>query len=260
MNLKESNWQLMHYANAGKSYGSKHFTQADGEFTEWILDCIAARHREAREVAEIGAGTCIFASLLGKKLNLDQKVTCFEPVSELLETAVDYENVKAVRGGADEFAEYATNDTFDLIYTKDTSHHFATDTLDQVHQGICDKLTKGGRYLMVVRTPPRHDLVPVGTIASQKWSSLYTPLDKLMKSMRHVSGWTELEFTRWEKIVDTPVDEWCEGVRARDTWSVFSALDDSEIDQTLEELKSRFAEKDSFGFLHQYDVALFEKN
>ena len=260
MSQKISNWQLLHYANAGKAYGAKHFTKSDGEFTEWILASIQARQPQARKVAEIGAGTCVFASLLGRKLNLEQKVTCVEPVAELLELGVDYGNVKTVHCGAEEFAKYVPNDRFDLIYTKDTSHHFLADSLDQIHQGICDRLNDGGRYLMVVRTPPHHDQVPVGSPASEKWNLLYTPLDKLIESMRNVAGWKELEFTRWEKTVSTPVNEWVEGVRSRDTWSVFSVLNDSQIHQTLEELNTKFDGQDHFDFLHQYDVVLFEKN
>lgn len=257
---QERNWQHQHYANVGKDYGSKHFTRADSEFTDWVLDSIAGCAPQARQVAEIGAGTCIFASLLGKRLGLDQKVTCYEPVSQLLEGAIEFDNVKAVCGSADAFARHASDETFDLIYTKDTAHHFPEELLAEIHQGFCGKLAPGGRYLMVVRTPPHHEQIPVGMIASQKWPTLYTPLDRLMESLRAIDGWKEIESTRWEKAVDTPVEEWIDGVRSRDTWSVFSALSEDELQRTVAELNDRFAGQQTFPFLHQYDVALFEKH
>lgn len=253
-------WQLEHYANIGKDYGSKHFTQADSEFTAWILDQIAAVHRSAKTIAEIGAGTCIFASLLGKTLETPVPVTCYEPVAALLEAAAAHDNVTTVCGGAIEFAHHAPADHFDLIFTKDTAHHFARGTLDEIHQGICDKLISGGRYAMVVRTPPRHDAVPVGRSAAAKWPSLYTSLDDLLGSMERISGWTAVEVTRWEKRVSTPVSEWLDGIRSQDTWSVFSALSTAETAATIVELQQQFGDDEWCSFLHQYDVAIFEKS
>ncbi|MBN83407.1 MAG: hypothetical protein CMJ70_25005 [Planctomycetaceae bacterium] len=255
----DPDWQLQHYASVGKDYGNKHFTQADSEFTSWILEQIAAVNRAANTLAEVGAGTCVFASLLGKQLEVDQKVTCYEPVAALLEAASKYENVDATCGGALEFAAHATSNHFDLIYTKDTAHHFAKEALDEIHDGICDKLVSGGRYAMVVRTPPNHDSVPVGKIASKKWPSLYTSLNDLLQSMRRVSGWQEIEFTRWEKYVSTSAVEWLDGIKRRDTWSVFSALTPEETEGTVVELQEQFDGDEWFPFLHQYDVAIFEK-
>ena len=101
----DHNWQLQHYASVGKDYGNKHFTQADNEFTSWILNQIASVNPSANTLAEIGAGTCVFASLLGKQLDVSTgKVTCYEPVAALLEAAIEYENVDATCGGAIEFA------------------------------------------------------------------------------------------------------------------------------------------------------------
>ena len=255
----DRDWQLQHYANVGKDYGNKHFTQADNEFTTWILGQIASVNPVAKSLAEIGAGTCVFASLLGKQLGVEEKVTCYEPVPALLEAALEYENVDPTCGGAVEFAEHAPLNCFDLIYTKDTAHHFAKETLNKIHQGICDKLTAGGRYAMVVRTPPNHDSVPVGEIASKKWPTLYTSVDDLIQSLRGVSDWTEIEVTRWEKYVSTSVAEWIEGIHLRDTWSVFSALSPEDTEMTTAELLKQFDGDDWFPFLHQYDVAIFEK-
>lgn len=256
--MKEPNWQLQHYSTVGKEYGAKHFTQADSEYTSWILSKIASVKPDAQRIAEVGAGTCIFSSLLGKSLKLKRNVTCYEPVKELLE-AKSFENVDAYCGGVVEFSEQAPSNTFDLIFTKDTAHHFDRKTLDTVHVGFCQKLASGGRYLMVVRTPPANDLVPVGHIASVRWPSLYTSLDDLLKAMRGVTEWKEISVTRWEQAVETPVDEWIDGVRKQDTWSVYSALMPNEILATVEELTNRFRGTSTFDFLHQYDVAVFEK-
>lgn len=253
-------WQLQHYGAVGEDYGKKHFTQANSEFTIWILDQIAAVHPTADSIAEIGAGTCIFASLLGKKLAVEQPVVCYEPVAALLEQVYEHANVHAVCAGAIEFAQDVRADRFALIFTKDTAHHFTRETLDAIHQGICAKLTEGGRYVMVVRVPPRPDTVPVGSIAAAKWSELYTSLDVLLRSMRSITDWKEVKVTRWTKRVDTPVGDWLEGIRRRDTWSVFSALTTEETEETLAELQKRFDGADVFGFPHEYDVAVFEKS
>jgi len=256
--LQDPNWQLRHYANVGKEYGAKHFTKADSEFTAWILESIASVKPDAEKIAEIGAGTCIFSSLLGRQMQLKQKVTCFEPVAELLDSH-GFENVEAHCGGAAEFAERAPSNTYDLIFTKDTAHHFDRRTLDSIHFGFCQKLKPGGRYLMVVRTPPDNAQVPVGSIASSRWPNLYTSLDDLLHAMRNVSKWREVFVIRWEKEVQTPVDEWIDGVRNQDTWSVFSALKTDEIGDTVRELTDQLSGADDFDFLHQYDVAVFEK-
>lgn len=255
----DHDWQLQHYANVGKDYGNKHFTQADNEFTTWILDQIASVNPTAKSLAEIGAGTCVFASLLGKQLGVDGRVTCYEPVAALLEAALEYENIDATCGGAVEFSHHAPQNHFDLIYTKDTAHHFAKATLDEIHQGICDKLITGGRYAMVVRTPPNHESVPVGEIASKKWPTLYTSVDDLIESIRQVKDWKEIEVTRWQKYVSTPVAQWLGGIQRRDTWSVFSALSPEDTKMTIAELQKQFDGDEWFPFLHQYDVAIFEK-
>jgi SAM-dependent methyltransferase len=255
----ERNWQLEHYANVGEAYGKKHFTQAESPYTTWILEQIASVRPGATTIAEVGAGTCVFASLLGKKMHLETKVVCYEPVKELLEGATAFDNIRAVCGGAIDFARGALDDSFDLIFTKDTAHHFAPESLDEVHRGFLQKLKPGGRYLMVVRTPPENDVVPVGRIASSKWTHLYTPLADLLTAMRNIADWKEIQVTRWEKAVGTQVKEWIDGVRGQDTWSVFSALAPDEIAATIQELEGRFAGASSFDFLHQYDIAVFEK-
>ena len=255
----EADWQLQHYANVGKAYGDKHFTNAESVYTKWILDQIASTHPTAQALAEVGAGTCVFASLLGKQMAAQSKVVCYEPVKELLEGATEFENVDAHCGGAIEFARDAPVEQFDLIFTKDTAHHFAAGALAEIHNGFRAKLKSGGRYAMVVRVPPDNEIVPVGRIASKKWTSLYTPLGQLLSSMRAVKGWKEVELTRWEQSVETSVREWIDGVMDQDTWSVFSALRPDEITTTVLELEARFAGATEFDFLHQYDVAIYEK-
>ncbi len=255
----ERDWQLKHYANVGKAYGEKHFTQAESSYTKWILEQIASVCPNARTVAEVGAGTCVFASHLAKKMGLEDKVACYEPVEELLEGATGFDNIHPVCGGAVEFAGEAPDNSFDLIFTKDTAHHFDPPKLDEVHRGFCRKLRPGGRYLMVVRTPPKNEYVPVGRIASARWMSLYSPLNALMASMRNVPHWKEIQVTRWEKAIPTSVKDWIDGVRNQDTWSVFSALSSEEIKATVRELEERFGCASTFDFLHQYDVAVFER-
>lgn len=255
----ETDWQLKHYANVGKAYGDKHFTNAESIYTKWILDQIASTHPVAKSIAEIGAGTCVFASLLGKQMQIPSYVVCYEPVKQLLEGATSFDNVEAHCGGAVEFAREASDESFDLVFTKDTAHHFAADTLAAIHEGFCAKLKSGGRYAMVVRTPPDNEVVPVGRIASKKWPNLFTPLGQLVSAMRSVKGWQEVEFTRWEQPVRTSAKEWIDGVMNQDTWSVFSALTADEITATVQELELRFADAAEFDFLHQYDVVVFEK-
>lgn len=253
-------WHLRHYAAAGKSYGDHHFTQADSRYARWILDQIESVRPEAETLAEIGAGTCVFASLLGERLPLKSDVVCYEPVGELLEGAAEFDNVEAVNGDAAEFARSDLDGTFDLIFTKDTAHHFPEESLDTIHRGICKKLRPGGRYLMVVRTPPNAPSVPVGDIARAKWQRLYTPLSALLRSLRGVAGWREVQVDRWQLSVETRVDDWLEGIRNQNAWSIFSALDSQEIAATVDELNSRFNGRKLFDFLHQYNVAVFERH
>ena len=254
-----ADWQLQHYASVGSKYGDKHFTQADSPYTRWILKKIASVSPTAEVIAEVGAGTCVFSSLLGKKMQLGTDVVCYEPVRELLEVSAAFDNIDAVWGDAVEFARSPRDETFDLVFTKDAAHHFSADTLDEVHEGICAKLKPGGRYLMVVRTPPWRQSVPVGSIARARWQQIYTSLSDLLASMRRISAWNEIQVTQWERAVDTRVREWLDGIRRQDSWSVFSALDAEEIAATVRELEERFEGMESFDFVHQYDVAVFEK-
>lgn len=257
---RQSDWQHQHYKSVGSAYGDKHFTRADGPYTAWILQQIASVQPNARTIAELGAGTCVFASLLGEKMRVRSNVVCYEPVRELLAASSDYDNIEAVVGDAVDFADSDRDGAFDLVFTKDTAHHFPVDSLDQIHTGICRKLEPGGRYLMVVRSPPHDESVPVGSIARDRWEQVYTRLSRLLASLRGVPGWKEIEVTQWQLAVETDVGEWIDGVANRDTWSIFSALDDAEIAATIAELKAHFAGTESFDFLHQYDVAVFEKN
>jgi len=250
-------WQLQHYADVGAEYGRKHFTAADSAFASWIVGRIASVQPTASRVAEIGAGTCVFASQLADRLRLDEPVVCYEPVQALLDGASDHSNVQPVCGDGVAFGSRSFEPGFDLIYTKDTAHHFPADTIDRTHQGFCDNLATGGRYLMVVRRPPS-EAVPVGRIARERWPELYTGLDQLLGSMRSVDGWDEIEVTGWELHVETPVAEWLDGVRSQDTWSVFSALDDIEIERTITELSERFGDAEVFDFPHEYDVGVFQ--
>lgn len=60
--------------------------------------------------------------------------------------------------------------------------------------------------------------------------------------------------------METSVDEWIDGVRNQDTWSIFSALTANEVRATVTELERRFAGVSEFDFVHDYDVAIFEKS
>lgn len=257
---KYTDWQLQHYASAGKDYGDKHFTRVDSPYTRWILEKISSVCPNADAVAEVGAGTCVFSSLLGKKLRLKTSVVCYEPVKELLEGSAGFDNIDAVRGDAVDFARSPRDESFDLVFTKDAAHHFSPDTLDEIHTGICRKLRPGGRYLMVVRTPPRGRSVPVGRIARAKWERIYTPLSDLLVSMRRVPDWTEIQVTQWQLAVQTGVREWIEGAKNQDSWSVFSALNSSELAATARELEEQFQGTETFDFVHRYDIAVFEKS
>lgn len=101
--------------------------------------------------------------------------------------------------------------------------------------------------------------VPVGRIARERWRSVYTGLPELLRSMRAVDGWDEIEVTQWERLVDTDVDEWIAGNEDQDTWSIFSTLSADEIEATVDELRDDPGTSDRFDFLHAYDVAVFEK-
>ncbi len=256
----QSDWQRTHYASAGRKYGDKHFTTPDGPYTRWIVDKIAAICPDAETVAEVGAGTCVFASLLGKKMQLDTDVVCYEPVEELLEGAAGFDNIDPICGSAVDFARSQLDESFDFVFTKDTAHHFRPDTLDEIHSGICANLRPGGRYLMVVRAPPRGDAVPVGRIAKAMWEGVYTSCSDLLASMRDIPEWREIRVTQWQCKVETSVREWIDGVRNQDTWSIFSALDATGIEHTVRELEAQFDGAETFEFLHRYDVAIFEKS
>lgn len=91
-------WQLQHYASVGNKYGDQHFTRADSPYTRWILEKIASVSPNAEVIAEVGAGTCVFSSLLGKKMHLKTDVVCYEPVRELLKVSAAFDNVEAVCG------------------------------------------------------------------------------------------------------------------------------------------------------------------
>lgn len=112
---------------------------------------------------------------------------------------------------------------------------------------------------MVVRTRPRGKSVPVGSIAKARWVEVYTPLSDLLASMRRISTRNETQVTQWEHAVDTSVREWIDGIKSRDSWSIFSVLDSEEIAATVRELEEQFEGMESFDFLHRYDVAVFEK-
>lgn len=255
---RKRDWQRTHYEAVGARYGALHFTQPDNPYTAWILDQIGAVSPHADAIAEVGAGTCVFASLLGAKMQTKADVVCYEPVEELIEAAAAFENVKAVCGDALDFASKARDAAFDLIFTKDTAHHFLDETLDDIHCGMCRKLKSGGRYLMVVRSPPSTS-VPVGSIARGRWKQVYTPFGDLLSSMRRVADWREVRVTQWQMAVETIVEDWMEGVEQQNSWSIFSALSRDEIATTIGELEEQFRGIKSFDFVHQYDVAVFEK-
>lgn len=256
---KYADWQLRHYAAVGEQYGKHDFTRTETPYTRWILTQIASVKPDAGAVAEVGAGTCVFSSLLGKKLQLTTDVVCYEPVKEVLKGSTDYDNIEAVCGDAADFAQSRLDDAFDLIFTKDAAHHFPANDLDRIHSGFCRNLAPEGRYLMVVRTPPRTGSAPIGSIAQARWPDVYTPLTDLLASMRRISSWTEVEVTQWRFSAETSTREWIDGVKSQNSWSIFSTLSVEEIARTVEELEQQFHGMASFDFLHEYDVAVFEK-
>lgn len=59
-----------HDASAGRKYGDTHVTRTGGPCTRRIVERIASVCPDAETTAEVGAGACMFASLLRRKLQL----------------------------------------------------------------------------------------------------------------------------------------------------------------------------------------------
>ena len=96
----------------------------------------------ASRLADLGAGSGSFASLLSSRAGLTNPVTCVEPSQEMIDLGIDIQTSNAwilspVCQGAEEWASADQgNGQFDRVLIKYAVHHFDRKRMVETFEGI----------------------------------------------------------------------------------------------------------------------------
>ena len=112
---------------------------AEDHVTDHVADMVEKylRLTSASRLADLGAGSGSFASLLSTRAGLTSLVTCVEPSQEMLDLGSNLPGLSPVCQGAEDWASADQgNGQFDRVLIKYAVHHFDRKRMLETFEGI----------------------------------------------------------------------------------------------------------------------------
>ena len=207
----------------------------------------------ASRLADLGAGSGSFASLLSTRAGLTKPVTCVEPSQEMLDLGADLPGLSPVCQGAEDWASADQgHGEFDRVLIKYAVHHFDRKRMLETFKGIrCvtlkvvqsemlpnfrQKLAADGLVLIVRGKADNilNDAVPDAIKVMNQEEHRSLPSTSVV-TMLEQAGFKEVEHHVHGLPVKWSKKKWFEGFRRRDI-SSFSHLSDEQIEEAVLEV------------------------
>jgi len=194
----------------------------------------------ASRLADLGAGSGSFASLLSTRAGLTNPVTCVEPSQEMLDLGADLPGLSPVCQGAEDWASADRgNGQFDRVLIKYAVHHFDRKRMVETFEGIRRKLAADGLVLIVRGQADNilNDAFPDAIRKIKQEENKALPSTSIV-TMLEQAGFKEVKLHVVGLPVEWSKEKWFEGFRRRDT-SSFSHLSDEQIEEAVLEVDAK---------------------
>ncbi|MGC0377641.1 class I SAM-dependent methyltransferase [Streptomyces sp. SAI-229] len=215
-------------------YGPDYIPWMSGRITETL------RLAPTDRIADVGAGTGLFAREVAGQLRPHRPILCIDPSEAMLSRlgTPPPTGLTPVIASAEDIAEGRTQlpyERLDAMWLKESVHHLA----DPEHtlQGLADLLSPGGRLLVVML--PASIRYPLFEAALTRFEELQPDPAHIVEHLR--AAGLEARLTHVEHELRLNRDRYFGMVRAR-YMSLLSTFSDSEIEKGIEEMRAAHPE------------------
>ncbi|MGH3319657.1 MAG: class I SAM-dependent methyltransferase [Streptosporangiaceae bacterium] len=223
------------------------------EYVRWMNGEIADRLQltQGERVANIGAGTGLFAQKMAEKVGAGRPIVCIDPFQAMLDELPDDPRLRPLCATAEDIASGKVAlpyDHVDAIVIKETIHHVKG--IPETLRGLAGLMAPGGR-LLIVTLPPRLDY-PIFQAALERFEAYHPEPDDLERYLRDAGLDAELSYGEFHVTVDR--DHYINLVGNK--WmSVLSTFSDEEMQAGLREMREQHPEPslsftDRFAFVY----------
>jgi SAM-dependent methyltransferase len=241
-----------HYEGLAAEY-DEHWVYGP-DYIPWMSGRIAETLRltPTDRIADIGAGTGLFAREIAGRLNPDRPILCVDPSEAMLHqlSSPPPPGLTPLVASAEDIAKGRVQlpyEHLDAMWLKESVHHLA----DPAHtlRGLAERLSPGGRLLVV--------MLPA-SIRYPLFEAALTRFEELQPDPAHIVGHLraaglEAGLTHVEHELRIDRERYIGMVRAR-YMSLLSTFSDSEIEKGIEEMRAAHPEPvlvfpDRFAFI-----------
>lgn len=225
-----------HYEELAAEY-DEHWVYGP-DYIPWMSGRIAdaLRLTVTDRIADVGAGTGLFAREVAGRLRPHQPILCVDPSEAMLRQlgTPPPAGLTPVVASAEDIAEGRTQlpyERLDAIWLKESVHHL--DDPRHTLKGLADRLAPGGRLLVVML--PASIGYPLFQAALARFEELQPDPALIVEHLRAAGLDAHLSHVEHELRIDR--DRYFGMVRAR-YMSLLSTFSDSEIEQGIEEMRA----------------------
>ncbi|WP_346094011.1 class I SAM-dependent methyltransferase [Streptomyces olivaceiscleroticus] len=229
-----------HYEELAAEY-DEHWVYGP-DYVSWMsARIIDALHLSpTARIADIGAGTCLFAKEVARQLGPHHPILCVDPSEAMLRQlgTPPSSGLTPIVASAEDIAEGRAGlpyEQLDAIWLKESVHH--VDDQARTLRGLADRLAPGGRLLVVML--PASIQYPLFQAALDRFEELQPDPANIQAHLRAAGLDTGLTHVEHELRINR--DKYLGMVRAR-YMSLLSTFSDSEIEKGIEEMRSAHPE------------------
>lgn len=247
---------LGHYERLAATY-DQNWAQSS-EFLDWMSSEIvsAASITSTDRIADVGAGTGLFARQLADRVRPADPILCVDPSAPMLAQLPDSPKSRAVVASAEQMADWASTGhgavqagDLDVIFLKESVHHVPTAERGPTLAGLAELLSPGGR-LLVVMLPTTLDY-PLFSTALARFTDLQPDPNDIQRHLATAGLTATLSYRDF--ALEIPRDRYLAMVWDR-YMSLLSTFDDDELAAGVAEIEQKHPEdtlrfNDRFAFV-----------
>ncbi|MBP0019923.1 MAG: methyltransferase domain-containing protein [Cyanobacteria bacterium SBLK] len=219
-----------HYRNLSNNYDElwSYSPEFIAAMAQAICDRLQAKTSD--RIVDLGGGTGLYTKAIDRLLQPDNKITCVDPSSEMLDR-VNSERIETCCQDAVIFTEEPGN--YNKVLLKEAIHHIPEKA--RLFENLYRQLPTGGIFLLIL-LPPTIEY-PLFTAALQHYEKSQPNYQDLVAQLETANFKVETAFVDFPAAIDR--DRYLNMVKMR-YMSLFRHFSDGEIAAGIEEIKEKY--------------------
>lgn len=225
-----------HYEAIADSYEDAYFYQSATDYHRWLVEqCLDVLDLGPEDrLADIGCGTGHFTAALARAAGLTIPALAIDSSPSLLEAAAARSELRVLQADALAFAhsESRPSAPIDAVLLKEVIHHLPREQLPDLAFGLYQRLSFGGRILIVTR--PKTVDYPFFAAAHRVWEAHQDEAVDYAATLQDAGFQTAIHLRPYP--IALPKDQWFAMIRKR-FWSTFARFSDEELEAGIAEIE-----------------------